>query len=195
MRHDPSAPFGRDLLSRRDELGDRPRAIALLLAVMALKLAYLATLGRPLGCDCGLVWALPDDPALNSRVLLDPYTLMHLIAGALLVKLLGWLRPDWSLWTVMLAVVVSSTVWEAVENTPVVIAAFGYDPGDPLDYQGDSILNAMADGLAVTAGALAALRLPLAPVLLAALAGELGLSLWIGDGFAIVLLRALGLWS
>lgn len=194
MRHDPSAPFGRDALAAPPSLGARQRAIALLLGAMAVKLAYFAALGRPIGCDCGLIWAMPHNPALNSQVLLDPYTLMHLVSGMLIVALVRKIRPDWGPWTLMGAAIVSSTIWELVENLPAVVAAFNYDPSDPLTYSGDSILNAMADGLAVAAGALMALRMRSLPILMAALAAEIALSLWIADGFVIGILRALGLW-
>lgn len=195
MRHDPSAPFGRDALAAPPRLGARHRAIALLIGAMAVKLAYFAALGRPVGCDCGLIWAMPDDPTLNSQVLLDPYTLMHLVSGMLVIALVRTIRPDWGPWTLMGAAIVSSTIWELVENLPPVVAAFNYDPSDPLTYSGDSILNAMADGLAVAAGALLALRMRTVPILLAALAVEIALSLWIADGLVIGILRALGLWS
>lgn len=175
----------------------RPRgrgrqAAALILAALLGKLAMLAILGRPLNCDCGQIWAMPDQAGLNSRTLLDPYSLLHLVFGAVLVKLVRWKRPDWPLWTLMAAVIVSSTIWEVAENLPFSIDLFGYAPDDPLAYHGDSIVNSFSDTAAAVLGA--ALALPLAGWVVAALAVtvELGLSLWIGDGYLITLWRAFG---
>ena len=159
---------------------------------LAAKLAFLAVLQRPLGCDCGQIWAFPGDVRLNSRTLLDPYSLLHLIFGAALVKLVRWKRPDWPFWTLMAAVIVSSTIWEVVENLPFSISLFGYSAGDPLAYHGDSIVNSLADTVIATLGAL--LALPLAGWLVAAIAvgAEVLLSVWLGDGFLITLWRAFG---
>ncbi|TBN50882.1 DUF2585 family protein [Paracoccus sediminis] len=173
--------------------GRGKQAATLIVLALAAKLVLLAMVGRPLGCDCGQIWAMPGEARLNSRTLLDPYSLLHLVFGAVLMKLVRWQRPDWPLWTLLAAAIVSSTVWEVVENLPVTIAMFGYSPNDPLAYGGDSILNSLGDTAAVALGAV--LALPLAPPVVAglAVAVELAVSLWIGDGFAITLSRALGL--
>ncbi|MFC3167564.1 DUF2585 family protein [Paracoccus fontiphilus] len=167
----------------------RQAALFIVLA-LAAKLAFLAILQRPLGCDCNQIWALPGDVRLNSRTVLDPYSLLHMIFGAVLVRLVRWKRPDWPFWTLMAAVIVSSTLWEMVENLPFSIEMFGYSAGDPLAYHGDSIANSMADTLVAALGAL--LALPLAGWLVAAIAiaAELLLSFWMGDGFGITLWRA-----
>ena len=172
----------------------RGRQAAILIAAALLgKLAMLAMLGRPPNCDCDQIWAMPGQAGLNSQTLLDPYSLLHFVFGAALVKLVRWKRPDWPLWTLMAAVVVSSTIWEVAENMPISIGLFGYSSGDPLAYHGDSIVNSFSDTMAAVLGA--ALALPLAGwvIIAVGVAVELGLSLWIGDGYLITLLRALGL--
>lgn len=171
----------------------RGRQAAALIAVALMgKLAMLVILGRPLNCDCGQIWSMPHQAGLNSRTLLDPYSLQHLVFGAVLVKLVRWKRRDWPLWTLMAAVIVSSTVWEVAENLPFVIDLFGYSPDDPLAYRGDSVVNSFSDTAAAGLGA--ALAMPLAGWVVAVIAAavELGLSLWIGDGFVITLIRAAG---
>lgn len=169
------------------------QAVALIAMALLGKLAMLAILGRPINCGCGQIWAMPDQAGLNSQTVLDPYSVLHLVFGAVLAKLIWWKRPDWSLWKIAAAVVVSSTVWEVVENLPLVIDLFGYSQDDPLAYDGDSIVNSFSDSAATVLGA--ALALPLAGWLVAALAvgAELLLSLWVGDGFLIMLWRAFGL--
>lgn len=168
----------------------RGQAIASLVAATVAKIAFFLWLNRPLGCDCGRIWAMPSEPRLNSQVMLDPYTLLHVVFGALLAVALRRLRPRWTGWTLLTAVVISSTLWELGENLPPVIRLFSYEAGDPLAYHGDSLLNASADTVAAVLGAGLAQLLPLPAVLLAALAVELWLSFWIGDGFVIATLRA-----
>lgn len=168
------------------------QALALIGLALLFKLGFLAVLGRPLNCGCGQIWAMPDQAGLNSRTLLDPYSLLHLVFGAVLVKLVRWKRPDWPLWTLMAAVIVSSTIWEVAENLPLSIDLFGYSPDDPLAYHGDSIVNSVSDTAAAVLGAALALPLTGWVVAVVAVAVELGLSLWIGDGYLITLLRALG---
>ena len=169
-----------------------PQAMALIGLALAAKLAMLTILDRPLGCDCGRIWGMPDQAGLNSRTLLDPYSLLHLVFGAVLFKLVRWKRPDWPLWTLLAAVIVSSTIWEVAENLPLSIGLFGYSSGDPLAYHGDSIVNSFSDTAAATLGAILALPLAGWVVAVGGAAVELGLSLWIGDGYLFTLLRALG---
>lgn len=169
----------------------RSVAIAAMIAAMAAKLAFFLWLDRPLGCDCGRIWAVPSQPRLNSQVMLDPYTLLHVVFGALLALGLMRLRPRWTGWTLLMTIVVSSTIWELAENLPMIVRLFNYDAGDPLAYHGDSLLNASADTVAAVLGAGLARVLPVPVVLLGALVVELWLSVWIGDGFIIATLRAI----
>lgn len=166
-------------------------ALAVMVVATAVKLAVFLALDRPWGCDCGQIWAMPGDPALNSQTLLDPYTALHAVAGALLMMLVMRLRPDLGLWALVAVIVASSTTWEVIENLPLSIRLFGYAADDPLAYHGDSLTNALGDTAAAVAGALLA-RIA-APVLVLglAVATEIALSLWIADGFAIATLRAL----
>lgn len=165
------------------------QAAVLIVLALATKLAVLLILNRPLGCDCGQIWSVPGEMARNSRTALDPYSLQHLIFGSGLVAIVRRIRPDWSLWTLLAAVVVSSTIWEMAENLPASIALFGYSSGDPLAYDGDSIANSMADTAAAAAGAMMALPVAGWVVGLAVVAVEIGMTLWIGDGFIQTLAR------
>ena len=134
--------------------------------------------GRQAMALIGLALAakLADQAGLNSRTLLDPYSLLHLVFGAVLFKLVRWKRPDWPLWTLLAAVIVSSTIWEVAENLPLSIGLFGYSSGDPLAYHGDSIVNSFSDTAAATLGAVLALPLAGWVVAVGGAAVELGLS-------------------
>lgn len=192
MSDERSASLTLDASDLPHPRGRGRQAVALILLALLGKLAMLAILGRPLNCDCGQIWAMPNQAGLNSRTLLDPYSLQHLVFGAVLVKLVRWKRPDWSLWTLMATVVVSSTIWEVAENTPFVIELFGYSPDDPMAYHGDSIVNSFSDTTVAVLGA--ALALPFAgwAVALLAFTAEVLLALWIQDSFLITAWRALG---
>ena len=158
---------------------------------MVVHAGVLLALDRPLACDCAL-WESVGDPAVNSQAAIDPYSLLHAASGAVIAVLLLRYRPRWSYWRVMLIVLFCSTVWEVIENLPVTIAAFGYEPGDPLRYTGDSLLNSLGDSVFAMAGAGLAFALPAWSVVAFVVAGEIGLSLVIGDGYVIGLARALG---
>lgn len=163
--------------------GPAGQAVAWVFVALMAKLIVLLVLDRPFGCGCGQIWSVPGAAMPNSRTLLDPYSLQHLIAGAGLVAVVRALRPDWAAPTLLAAAVVSGAIWEMAENLPASIALFGYASGDPLAYDGDSVLNSMADTGAAGLGA--ALALPAAGrmVALAAAAVEIAVTAWIGDGF------------
>lgn len=165
------------------------QAALLIVLALAAKLAVLMVLGRPQGCDCGQFWSVPGQGVPNARTALDPYSLQHLIFGAALVAVVRRIRPDWPVWTLLAAVVVSSSIWEMAENLPASIALFGYSSGDPLAYDGDSIANSMADTAAAALGAIVALPVAGWVVGLAALGVEIGTVAWIGDGFIPTLAR------
>lgn len=157
------------------------------LATLGLHVLWLRLLGRSLVCPCGVVtlWQVSDDPAQNSQQVADAYSLLHVIFGMGLYLVFTWLRPRWPRIDRALLALISSTVWEVVENTPWVIALLNNATNAAPDYHGDSILNSLADtGFAMLGFAIAA-RLPLRWSIALALALELIVSLRIHDGFLL----------
>lgn len=118
----------------------------------------------------------------NSQHLMDLYSFLHAMSGAALCFAARGLRPGWPVHMRLLAVIASSGVWEAVENTPWVIAIFN-DPLGPYIYRGDSIVNALSDSAFVIAGFLAARAVPRWGIITAGVAVEIGLAVTIRDGF------------
>ncbi|MCJ8139063.1 DUF2585 family protein [Falsirhodobacter halotolerans] len=171
------------------------RRFPLPLAFIALAVAQvgaLVILGRGWGAGCEGVFQMAPSPECNSQHPADAYSLLHVGFGMALAVLFHALRPAWPAKDIVLLVVFSSVLWEVAENLPPMIAMFGYEPGDPLAYFGDSIPNSIGDTLAAALGAFVAGRLHAAAVIAIVIAIEVGVSLAIDDGYVIALLRAFG---
>lgn len=163
------------------------------LGLGALLVLWLAAVGRPLICPCGTVtlWVGDVNSPQTSQQFADWYSLLHVVFGFALWLFLDWMKPQWSTGQKFVVAIASSVAWEAVENLPPIIALFGDSPGAP-PYEGDSILNAVADTIFVAAGFLAARFMPVPVVLFAAFALELIVLNEAGDGYLLGSLRLLG---
>lgn len=168
--------------------------LAAALSLVAVQSLLLLWMGRDAGCGCDMpLWQVDMGPEGNSSHFADPYSFLHLGYGVAVVVVLGAMRPLWpGRWLLVLAVLCSA-IWEVVENLPVVIAIFGYEPGDPLAYHGDTLLNSLGDTVFAVAGGAVALILPRWAGILLVVMIELAVSLAIRDGYVIALLRAVGL--
>jgi hypothetical protein len=135
--------------------------VAGIVAVAALVLLWM---GRVPICKCGYVkfWHGVVHSSENSQHLTDWYTFTHITHGVLFYA---------GLWLVMratglpmgfgLRLVVATLIeaaWEVGENTDVVINRYR-EATIALDYYGDSVVNAVADILAMVVGFVAAARL------------------------------------
>src|SRR5437764_15348883 len=132
-------------------------AAALVIAVAAAEVA----MGRNLLCTCGSVelWVGARDSPKTSQMLLDWYSLSHIVHGLLFYALL-WLvaRRAPVQWRFIAALVIESA-WEVIENTPLVIDRYRATTA-ALGYSGDSTINSVSDILMMCLGFLLARKLP-----------------------------------
>ena len=132
------------------------------LAMIAVAAAVLLVMGRPPICTCGTVklWTGAVQSADNSQHLADWYTPSHVIHGFLFYAL-GWLflRRN-GMGERYLAAVAIEAGWELLENSQYIIDRYR-EATFAFGYNGDSVINSMADIGWMTLGFLLARRLPL----------------------------------
>src|SRR5437868_5731790 len=123
----------------------RRAAIAAFLIVAAAA-AILLAMGRHSICTCGTVdlWVGVRDSLKTSQMLLDWYSLSHIVHGLLFYAAL-WLIArrapvEWR----FLAALLIETAWEMTENTSFVINRYRTATA-ALGYNGDSVINSISD--------------------------------------------------
>jgi len=159
--------------------------------LLLIHVGWLMLLGRPWGCSCGdtLSWQAVEGVQHNSQHVADWYALLHFGFGMVVLLALRWLRPHWRRRDGALVALLSSTLWELAENTPLLIRLLGNAGNLAPDYHGDSIINSMADSGFVLLGFWLASRLRPAFAVAMIVGLELAVSLAIGDGWLLVVVR------
>ena len=148
------------------------------LALVAATALILLWMGRPPICTCGEVklWTGAVQSADNSQHLADWYVPSHIIHGFLFYAL-GWFalrrNPPGDR---LLAAVLIEAGWELLENSQSIIDRYR-EATMALGYNGDSVINSVADIGWMVLGFALARRLPVWATLLIAACFEL-LTLW-----------------
>jgi hypothetical protein len=141
----------------------RPRflwPLAILVAALGMTSILLA-MGRVPICACGTVklWHGAVNSAENSQHLADWYSPSHLVHGLLFYALFRALAPRAPLGPRALLATLLEAAWEVAENTDMVIRRYR-EATMALGYEGDSVVNSVADLGFMLVGFWLAARLP-----------------------------------
>lgn len=134
---------------------------AAVVGLVALQALVLWVMGQPMIAASGVVklWEGVVQGSGNSQHLSDWYTFSHFIHGLIFYWLLGKFFPKLPMPMRFLLAVGIEVGWELLENTPWLIEHYRQQ-ALAQGYVGDSIINSVSDTVAMVAGFVAALRLP-----------------------------------
>jgi hypothetical protein len=160
--------------------------VLIALGLVALQAFVLFAMGRVPICTCGSIklWQSTVNSSENSQHIFDWYTPSHIAHGFIFYLVLWFFFPRTPVMLRLAVAVGIEVAWEIVENTPWIIER--YRSGTiSLSYFGDSIVNSVADTLAMATGFVLASRLPVAASAILVVAFELFTAYWIRDNLTL----------
>lgn len=125
------------------------------LACALVAAGAIRAMGRVWWCPCDRLFLWASDPSgpHQSRHLVDGYTFSHVQHGLFFwffLRLVPGLRYAHPAWRFAVGVAIECA-WEIAENTPLVINRYR-STGAAAGYEGDAVLNSLADIAAAAAG-------------------------------------------
>lgn len=153
----------------------------------------LFDMGRPPICACGTVklWQGVVQSSENSQHLADWYSISHIIHGFIFFGIGHLLRKRFPklfpLGVIVCLSILVEGAWEVLENSPVIIDRYR-EATISYGYEGDSIINSMADIAWMIVGFFLASRLPWKVTLAIAVIFELFTGYMIRDNLALNIL-------
>ena len=182
----------RGIASRRPGAPQARHYVIAALAVVMIAAAVLLAMGRVPICRCGYVklWHGVVLSSETSQHLSDWYTFSHVIHGFAFYGLLWLVARRWPVGARLVAALVIESSWEVFENTSFVINRYR-EVTISLDYFGDSVVNSVADIVAMAVGFLLAARLSVRAVVGLTVAMELFVGAMIRDNLTLNILMLL----
>lgn len=160
--------------------------------IVALAAWWLYAAGRVPICKCGYVklWHGQTVSSENSQHISDWYTPSHLLHGLIFYALLWLVARRLSFgWRLTIATLIEA-IWEMIENSETIIERYR-SVTISLDYYGDSVLNSVADILAMILGFILASRIPVWASVAIVIGFELLTMALIRDGLGLNVLMLL----
>jgi hypothetical protein len=154
--------------------------------VVVSAIALLRLEGRLWICSCGQVWLWAGDTksADNSQHIFDPYSFTHVLHGFVFYALLAVALPRLpTLWRLALSIAIEAA-WEVIENSPAIIDRYR-QATLALGYEGDTVVNSLADIVCCGIGFALARRLGFRRSLAVFILTEAVLILWIRDSLIL----------
>lgn len=163
-----------------------------ILGIVAVAAAMLLWMGRAPICACGYVsfWHGEVNDSGNSQHLADWYAPSHVAHGFIFYGLLHLVARRLGFWPRAAIATLVEAAWEVVENTPAVIQRYR-DATIALGYDGDSVINSVADIGWMWLGFWLASRLPVWASVAIVVAMELFVGWMIRDNLALNVLMLL----
>ena len=157
--------------------------------IILMTAAILLSMGREPICTCGTIkiWHGVVQSSENSQHITDWYTPTHVIHGFGFYGLLWLIGRRWPVGARLMAATALESGWEILENTDFIINRYR-EATISLDYFGDSVLNSVADIVAMMLGFLLASRLPVWLSVALIVIAEAGLAYAIRDNLALNIL-------